>query len=71
MDRSAFALIRGLHSAVFMRMSLVLISVCLLGGVLADRAGFGSAYLTGAILIAIVISVQAVIHRRHPVPGAA
>jgi len=39
----------------------------LLGGFLADWAGFGSAYLTGAILILVVITVQAVAHRRHPV----
>jgi len=38
----------------------------LLGGLLADRAGFGFAYLAGAVLTLLAISVQAVVHRRHP-----
>lgn len=38
----------------------------LLGGFLADRAGFGSAYLTGAVLIIVAITVQAVALQRLP-----
>ena len=39
----------------------------LLGGLLADRAGFGSAYLAGAFMILAAVAVQTVVHHRRPV----
>ena len=39
----------------------------LMGGMIADRAGFGAAYLAGTVLIVIVVLVQAAVHTAQPV----
>jgi MFS family permease len=36
-----------------------------LGGVIADRAGFGPAYATAAVVLLATIAVQTVAHRRY------
>lgn len=65
------ALVHPQRSSQYVAVNETVVGVCSmlgasLGGLLADRLGFGSVYTSGAILIFAVLILQGIIHRRHP-----
>jgi DHA1 family quinolone resistance protein-like MFS transporter len=65
------ALVHPQRSSQYVAINESVVGICtmlgaMLGGLLADRFGFGTLYATGATLILVALILQGVIHNRQP-----
>ena len=65
------ALVHPQRSSQYVAYNETIVGICsmmgaILGGVLADRFGFGTLYASGATMILLALVLQGIIHRRYP-----